>query len=182
MPLFAGTVDDGSPQGEVSVKAAAAFGSPTIWLHDEMNSGRSYSAAWARGIPAIYAESGGGGALRQSDLDAYVAGVLSVMAYLGMIGPALSAPRPERVIRGGNGLVVEVSVDGWVLPLVSEGAVVAVGEPLAEVLDADGARCGDLHAPAEGTVMMVRHRAAVHSGDMIAVIAPRSLPFGSPVS
>jgi len=181
MPLFVGAIDDGSPQGSASVAAAVAFGAPILWLHGTMNPGRSLSAAWARAIPAVYAESGGGGALRHGDLDAYVGGMLSLLAHLGMRAPApVRASPPERVIRGGDGNVdlgLSVPADGFVIPLLDAGATVTAGDPLVDLLGTDGASSGALRAAGDGTVMMIRHRATVRAGETVAMIAPLSLPF-----
>ncbi|MDX3000828.1 M14 family metallopeptidase [Kribbella solani] len=82
MPLFCGVGPD-----ERGLRAARAFGAPTIWLHDTWPPGRSLTAAKERGIPAIYAECGGGGGVRSADLDAYVTGVLAVLSDLDMLPP-----------------------------------------------------------------------------------------------
>lgn len=182
MPLFAGAVADGSPQARTSLLAANAFGAPLTWLHNTMNPGRSISAAWERGIPAIYAETGGGGRLRASDVDAYVTGFFGVMAHLKMIlGPFRPASvTPRMLVRGGTGNVdigVTAGSGGWCVPLVKVGQVVEKGGAIAKLLDADGRVCSWIAAPDTGLVMMLRHRAEICEGDLVVMLGPSPQPF-----
>ena len=59
------------------------------------------SAAADHGVPSVYVESGGGGNLRQADLDAYVEGTLRVMRMLGMVDEAPAGSFPARAGRNG---------------------------------------------------------------------------------
>lgn len=177
MPLFCGAVSDGSRQGAVSVSMAKAFGAPLTWLHESMNPGRSISAAWESGIPAIYAETGGGGSLRADDVEAYTAGVLNVMSHMEMISGSMQLPsqQPRYVLAGGAGNVDEgitAPITGWCISIVNPGEVVGAGSPLARILDERGRHYCWVKAPSSACVMMIRHRAAIEAGDLVAMLGP----------
>jgi predicted deacylase len=178
MPLFAGALASGR-RGAQSAAAAAAFGAPLVWLHDALGPGRSLSAAAALGIGAVYVESGGGGNLRGADLDRYVAGLLRVMAQLGMLDAEEAGvhtpPSSSATVRGENGDIdagTRSTVDGWCVARAEVGQAVAAGGVIAELLEQDGSHHAFVRAQRPGTVAMLRHRAAIRSGDLVCVLAP----------
>jgi predicted deacylase len=182
MPLFAGALASATPHGSASAAAAIAFGAPITWLHDAVGPGRSISAADALGIPSLYVESGGTGRLHGSDIDAYVDGVLRVMEHVGMLAPDVDRPAPHssKVLRGGAGDLDHGAVsplDGWCVPRVAPGQDVSAHEPLAEVIDENASGGRLVRAPHAGTVMLIRHRADVRTGELIAMLGP---PTSSP--
>ena len=68
------------------------FGAPLGWQHAVMNPGRSLSAALDLGIPAIYVEGGGGGALARAEVtDLRRRASLDVLADYGIIAPRRAA-------------------------------------------------------------------------------------------
>jgi uncharacterized protein len=176
MPFFAGAVDDGSPTGQMSAAAARAFGAPLAWLHDAMNPGRTLSAAWERGVPAIYVESGGGGALRRADIDAYIDGVLAVMAHLGMIPRNSAGRRVARAeLRGGTGDVdwgLTAPVDACLIPQVRPGDPVSRGQVIAQLWAANDDEPRLVESPCDGTAMMIRWRSQIRSGEVVAMLGP----------
>ena len=186
MPLFAGAYHGGGETGRRSAAAASAFGAPIVWLHDKLNPGRSMSAAADHGVPSVYVESGGGGNLRQADLDAYVEGTLRVMRMLGMVdeAPAGSFPaprRPEWLVDGASGDIDEglvAAFDGWLIPRASVGDQIEEGAPLAEVVSRDGSHAESITADRCGTVLMIRRTARIDAGSLVALVGPRLLPFG----
>jgi predicted deacylase len=168
MPLFCGVAPDG-------LRAAAAFGAPMIWLHESWPSGRSLAAAQVRGIPGMYVECGGGGGIRQADLDAYVTGVLSVMAELGMMpalprGAALPAPR---WVRGSGDLDAGVrsSRAGLFAATAVAGELVPEGGEVGRLFGCQGQLLEVVRAPHEGVLMFLRRRARITSGDVLFVQA-----------
>jgi len=169
MPFFAGYC---LPDGEAP---AHAFGAPLVWAHEGVNPGRSLAAAADHGVAAIYVEGSGGAALRKSEVDGYVDGVLRVLASLGMTAaPAAPAP-PSRVVHGGDGDVdssVAASVDGWCVTAVSAGDTVSAGDPVADIVDAEGRVAERIAAPHDGVVMMLRRTAAVTAGTGIVMLGP----------
>ena len=168
MPFFAGYSD---PKG---APAAHTFGAPLVWAHDTLNPGRSLTTASELGVPSIYVEGGGGGALRRWELHGYRDGVLRVLASLGM----LTFPEktgPQRILRGGDGDVdssVAASVTGWCVTAVRAADAVRRGELIAEVIGSDGGVRQEVVAPHDGTVMMLRRRAQVVPGDGIVMLGP----------
>ena len=178
MPLFAGALASGA-QGPESVATARALGLPLVWEHDAIGPGRTLSAADALGIPAVYVECGGRGAVRGGDLDACVAGLLRVLARLGMVDAAAagvaSVPPPPLTLAGDDGDVdagIVSPVDGWCVVRREAGEPVAAGEVVAELLEQDGSVHCEVRAPRDGTVAMVRHRAAIAAGELVCMIGP----------
>lgn len=170
MPLFCGYLESASTS-ERSRRAALAFGAPIVWKHDETPEGRSLSIAASWAIPAIYAECGGGGAIRKESLDAYVSGVLSVMADLEMIAPTheCSGPAPQHVSSGQGDLdrATKTDHDGFFVSATRAGALVEEGQEIGSLYSYDGDLITQYLAPADEVIMFLRRQARVHSGDTI---------------
>jgi predicted deacylase len=169
MPFFAGFSD---PAGSA---AAQAFGAPLIWAHDTLNPGRSLTTASSFGVSSIYVEGGGGGALRRSELHGYRDGVLRVLNLLGMHPSLPESPGPQRIMRGGDGDVdssVSANARGWCVTAVRAGDEVRQGDLVAEIIDVNALTVQQIHAPHDGTVMMLRRRAEVEPGDGIVMLGP----------
>lgn len=185
MPPFVGAVVDGTAQGAASARVAAAFQAPIIWLHETMNPGRSISAAWELEMPAVYAETGGGGGVEARSLDAYVAGVLGVMEHMGMLRRpprGFEEGRPT-VLYGGNGNVdagPESPIDGWCIPMAGPGEFIPTGGRIAELLSVAGVHHSWVTAPTPVTLMMIRHTASIRRGDLVAMLGPA--PGHSPLT
>lgn len=204
MPCFCGFLAGGDAAVAARARAAAAaFAAPLTWAHDEIGPGRSLSAAATLGIPAIYAEAGGGGEVRGAELDAFVAGTLRVLTSLGMLAtpgtpgtPATAgaisgsdrprdcvslAPPAERgFIRGGDGDLdasLTAAADGVFVTRTSAGAHVRAGDPLGELWDGD--RRAAIVSPRDGIVMFLRRDARVSTGDALALIAPAPQPLAA---
>ncbi len=192
MPLFCGFLAGGDSAVAARSRAAAeAFAAPLTWAHDAIGPGRSLSAAATLGIPAIYAEAGGGGEVRGAELDAFVAGTLRVLAMLGVVdaAPAPAAisgsdrpgdrgsarpPVARGLIRGGDGDLdasLTASADGVFVTRTSAGAHVRAGDLLGEMWD-DDARRAAIVSPRDGIVIFLRREARVSAGDALAMIAP----------
>jgi predicted deacylase len=92
MPFFCGFTATPGALGDQARRGALAFGAPLVWAHDPPPPpGRTVSAAYERGIPSVYVEGAGGGRLRSDEVDAYVAGVLAILAELGLCEPHRAA-------------------------------------------------------------------------------------------
>jgi len=173
MALLAG-YSEGS--GELSRRARAAveaFAAPVLWEHPAVSPGRSLSAAAALGVPSLYVEGRGGGQVRQDDLDTYVAGVLRVLEHLGMLDDA-PPPAAEPVWVTGDGDTdggVQAAVSGYLVTAVDVGDHVGAGEPLGQVVDADGQTLATVPSPQDGIVMLLRRNAEVDPGDTLAIVA-----------
>ena len=179
MPFFVGAVDDGSPVGHRSAAAARAFPAPLVWLHDAMNPGRSLSAALEHGIPSIYVESGGGGALSEADVDAYANGVLALMAHLGMTPGGDVTPGTERAeLRGGTGdtdAALTAPTDGLLVPCVRAGDAVSRGGVIARMWAPGSEEPRLVESPHDGTVMMIRWRSQISTGELVAMFGPEKI-------
>ena len=117
MPLFVGCLGGDDDVAQRSIAAATTFGAPLGWLHEEMQPGRSTSAALALGIPVIYAEGGGGGALRGGEVTCYVEGVERILSTLGNLAAPATASGPTTWLVGGDG-----DVDASTTPPSTAGA------------------------------------------------------------
>jgi predicted deacylase len=182
MPLFAGAFNGGGETGRRSTDAAIAFGAPIVWLHDELNPGRSISAAADLGVASVYVESGGGGGLQPTVLDAYVDGMLRIMRLLEMVDDAPRTGETAWFVDGANGDVDEGLVapfDGWLVPHAIVGDQVEHGAPLAELISRDGSLSEPVAADRSGTVLMLRRTARIDAGALVALVGPRLRPLGS---
>jgi predicted deacylase len=171
MPLFCGATRD----QEDAVRAAVAFGAPTIWLHDSWPPGRSLTAAMECGVPAIYAECGGGGGVRLADLDAYVSGVLSVMAELGMLSESSRTRSSPRWVSGSGDLDAGVrsSYAGLFVVSATAGEVVPEDGEVGRLYGYRGELLEVMRAARSGVVMFLRRQAQVRPGDVLFVVATR---------
>lgn len=167
MPLFCGVGPD-----ERGLRAARAFGAPTIWLHDTWPPGRSLTAAKERGIPAIYAECGGGGGVRSADLDAYVTGVLAVLSDLDMLPPR-GEPVVPRWVRGSGDLDAGVTSTraGLFSTTAAAGDLVPAGGEVGRLYGYDGRLLEVIRAARAGVLMFLRRQARVMPGDVLFVSA-----------
>ena len=175
MPLFVGCAGGDDEVSQRAVAAATVFGAPLGWEHAVMNPGRSLSAALDLGLPGIYVEGSGGGALARAELTTYVDGVLDVLAHYGILGPRPTRPPTSRWVVGGDGDVdasVATSTDGWCVTAVNAGDAVAEGDLIAEIIDADATVVERVVAPRPSTVMMLRRHAQVAAGDGIVMFGP----------
>jgi predicted deacylase len=179
MPLFCGYVTINDATAAKAADAARVFGCPLVWAHDVASPGRSLSVAHDLNIPAIYVESRGGGQVRHDELEAYVAGVLRVMDWMGMIDDHHPAPVEQEFIPGGHGNVdsgLVASTDGLLVTLVSAGDRVSANASLLHIYGHDGSLHSVLRAPHDGIVMLVRRTVNVRAGETICLLAPLPKP------
>ena len=183
MPVFAGYVENlaTSPQSRA---AASAFDAPITWQHEGTGPGRSLSAAADLGVPAIYVEGSGGGALVGTDLDLYVRGLTRLLTHLGMVEEAHDPPGQGTWLRGDDGDVdssLAATVAGHCVTRSVAGQVVTAGQVIAEIIDDDARVVQQILNPRQGsaTVMMIRRTAAVLPGDAIAMLGPVPTPTAS---
>lgn len=181
MPLMVGLCADTSASTG-SQRLAEAFAAPLTWIHPYCAPGRSLSVAADLGIPAIYAESSGGGSVRAHELDVYVSGVLNVMVQLDMLpesylhaGHHRSGPRPAttRVVRGAGDLDqgAQASHHGLFVTAVAAGDTVTAGAQLGRFYNYSGELLHSVDAPSDGVVMFLRRRARTAAGDVLFVLA-----------
>ncbi len=173
MPLFCGFIrDTGDADG--SRRAAVAFGAPLIWAHSGAPPGRSLSVAAELGIPAIYAECGGGGGIRGDHLDAYTRGVLAVLAEFGLLPANEALPASTSWVYDGGGDLdagVLSAHDGFFVSSVDAGERVAAGTEIGRLHGYDGALLETLTAPSPGMVVFLRRKARTRTGEVLFSLA-----------
>lgn len=174
--LFCGYFELGTSYSRESARIARAFGTPVVWAHTQVTEGRTISAALELGVPAIYAECGGGGEVRASDAAAYVNGTINVLATLGVLKaePSRNAELSLITDSGGDtddGIVSPES--GTMITHVAAGDLVKRGDLLCEVCDERGRVVAALRSRCDGIAVFVRRKARIEKGQMIAVIASR---------
>ncbi len=166
--------------GRVARGAAEAFGVGVVWAHphDPSATGRTVSEASARGIPWLYTEAPGSGRVRPSDLDAFKAGVLNTMGYLGLLehspGPS---PIPHYLYGSGNlDRPLKTAVGGYFVSQVDLLERVSAGQFLGAVLDPSGAVLQSFHADRDGVVAMIRGLPRVQPGDGVFLVTGEMEP------
>ncbi|RIK72173.1 MAG: succinylglutamate desuccinylase [Planctomycetota bacterium] len=167
---------------DVQRAMAAAFNLPFVWGTTPQLEGRSLSVARDAGVPAIYAEHGGGGGFDRAVVDDYRQGCLNVMRRLGLLeGSVAPNPAQQRIedARPESGhLQVRhpAPADGLFLPSVALGQVVREGEPLGAVLHVSSGRRVNVCAECTGFVAMLRAAPRVEQGMGLAVVIEGSPP------
>lgn len=180
MPGFCGYPAYLSYGGHSCRRLAEQTGFPTVWEHRHIQPGRSISAAQDMGIPWLYFESGGGGALIKSELDAAAGAALAVLAAIGVAehdGPAAVAPTERLYVTEGDGDVdsgLTFTKGGLFIAHVRAGDQTGASDPLGEVVTLDGEHAEWIRSPCRGRVMMIRHTCFVEPGDLAALVAPAS--------
>jgi predicted deacylase len=188
MPLFVGCLDDGSPSSMEAVRLARGFGLKLLWTHPSLGPGRTLTVAQERGIPALYVESPVGGVLDDGFVDAYVAGVRSVLEGLGLLETddgaggrgAGTRPRPEPELwLHGNGDTDTFSSTGTAGLFDRSVALldpVRRGQVVGRVLDPLGTVLEEVRAPATGFVTTLQRSARVERGQPVVAVTPRRPP------
>ncbi len=186
MPLMVGWTDDGCPTCVTSGRMAEAFAAPVLWRHPgAVPPGRTLSAAHAAGIPSIYAEAAGGGALTPAHVDAYVAGMLRVLGAAGSLAGTepgedadlaagrTTGPGPLRVAGEGDldQPAMVAPFDGVCQMAVTVLDRVTAGQVVAAVTDPFTGVRAEVTATAPGVVMLARRGARVARGDNLVVLA-----------
>ncbi|MBO9618321.1 MAG: succinylglutamate desuccinylase/aspartoacylase family protein [Niabella sp.] len=152
---------------------AAAFNLPLIWGTDARPEGRTLSVARDSGIPAIYAEYGGGNEVRGSIVDAYVKGCLGVLAHLNMLKADVFNNSNSEVVyqveddQPDSGFLqgkMLSAAEGIFIPRVKVGAMVEKGEEWGTVFDPVDGRAHPVFAEASGLVLFVRKYPTVAVG------------------
>ena len=176
MPLLVGWTDDGCAACAAGGSAAEAFAAPVLWRHPgAVVAGRTLSAAHDAGIPSIYAEAAGGGTVTATHVDAYVAGILRVLAALGVLGEPVSIPvdPPRRLVSEGDLDVPQMVApfDGVCEVFVAPLDSVVAGQLVATVTDPLSGVTAEVLAAAPGVVVLARRGARVRRSENLVVLA-----------
>lgn len=156
---------------------AQAFGMPLSWGTSAELNGRTLSVARDAGIPAIYAEFGGGG-FNPAVIDAYINACKGVLAERGAIDehvtPLCAVPETIEDSRDQSG-VLQVQhpspVDGYFNPIAPLGKRTKIDDEIGFVEDERGGRRIPVRAAESGVLVMLREWRYVVAGDALAAIA-----------
>lgn len=157
---------------------AKAFNVPIVWGTSPRLEGRSLSVARDAGVPAIYAEYGGGGGMNAAAIEAYVAGCLHVARWLNIINGPSAETRVKHVVEddrdqsGHLQIQHPAPVDGIFMPKATLGQFVRRGQPLGIVTDIWGERVMEVPAAEDGIVLFLRVPPPVSAGDCLGGILP----------
>jgi predicted deacylase len=173
IPFLTGYIDDGRDRNGLGARAAAAFGADFIWRHETRVPGRTISGIDA----AIYTEAPLPGPTDPAFVERYHDGVLRVLAALLMVDAAGVLPTPPRpalrIVSGGNvdTDLQNSSTAGLFIHKTRAGDEVARGQLLGEIIDIEGRVLEQLHAPADGWVVVLKRRPHVRPGDPVVGVA-----------
>ncbi|HUY49433.1 MAG TPA: M14 family metallopeptidase [Streptosporangiaceae bacterium] len=157
---------------------AERTGFPMVWGHQQIQPGRTISTAQDMGIPWLYFESGGGGALFKPELDAAAGAALAVLAAIGVVdhagAPAVAGTDTYHVTEGDGDVDSGLTFTerGLFIAHVRAGEETDVGDALGEVVTPEGDHAEWIRSPCRGRVMMIRHSCFVEPGDLAGMVAP----------
>lgn len=157
-------------------RMARAFGLPVIWGTNPDLEGRSLSVARDAGVPALYAEHGGGGGSREEGVRDYVRGCLNVMKELGMLegnpegGMGAEIVEDDRPESGHLQIQHPAPCDGYFRTAMELGDSIQTGETLGWIVDPPGNILATVKAQQTGKVLMLAACPIVERGDALGVI------------
>lgn len=149
---------------------AEVFGAP-LSLHARVRDGSLREAAVRKGVTTLLFEGGQAWRFEEHPIEVGTAGVLRVMAHLGMIGTSDTEPAGRtRLLRSSRWLRAPRS--GVARLLVELGQVVTARQPIAVVADAYGSTERILRATGDAVVIARLEQPVVHRGDALVHLAP----------
>jgi predicted deacylase len=158
---------------EAGRQMALAFGLDHIVIDRERPADPDHTlytsnTAVRRGKPSITVESGGMGVTDEPSIRALEAGVLSVMAHLGMLeAPSVRVERPLWVDRA---LVITSPATGVWHPVVDKMQNVTTGTLLGRITDPFGHTLHEVRAPFAGEMLYVVATPPVSEGEPLAFV------------
>lgn len=177
-PLVGYMLHDDAAVLERQRNMARAFNLPIVWGTSSRLEGRSLSVARDAGVPAVYAEYGGGGGCEQAGVTAYVEGCLNVATRLGMVDRPEWESRVRFVVEDHRDESGHLQVQypspsaGFFEPGVTLGTMVAAGDVLGQVVDELGNGVVGVRAEEAGLILLLRSFPRVERGDTLAVVLP----------
>jgi predicted deacylase len=133
----------------------------------------------ARGIPFLYAEVPGGGAVDPGHAALYSNGILNLLRHLEILPRGELRRVPVEGVLLGDGNVDEslsAARSGFLVSDVLLLQRVQMGERLGVLLDLHGCELEHYTAPRQGVVAMLRACPVVHAGDPLFLIAETREP------
>jgi predicted deacylase len=161
---------------ETQRRMALAFNLPFVWGTAGNLDGRSLSVARDANVPAIYCEYLGAATCDPVGADAYLEGVLNVMAEFGMIKKSSPPNRVQHIVEDatpGSGhmqVCHPAPATGYFESAVRLGDSIEVGQPIGNVVDMTGERHA-VNADKTGIVLVIRTFPRVFKGQSVGVIA-----------
>lgn len=155
---------------------ARAFNLPVAWGTSAHLDGRSLSAARDHGVPAIYAEWGGGSGCDPEAVEGYTTGCLSVLSELGMLNisveqkPILHHIEDDRKDSGHLQLQNHATVSGFFEPSVQLMDQVQTGDVLGSICSVTGEEVTNVIASQTGVILGLRTLPYVEKDEWLAVI------------
>jgi len=135
------------------------------------------SAAARAGVPAVIAEAGGCGQLREEDVAMLVAGVRNALRVLEMLPGEIEPPaREQRVIGAFDWLRCREA--GWWEAEVRVGDEVAGGTLLGRVKNLWGDVQEEIRAPRDGVLLFLTTSAAVADDGLLLGLGAELAPLG----
>jgi len=125
-------------------------------------------------------EGGAGNRLSEGVGDEMTAGVMNVLASLGVVDEQAvpvhwAAIHRPRVVTDAEVLRVRTELGGVFMPSVQAGALVARSQPLGTVVDPVHATVLQrVEAPVAGLVLAIREQPSVHPGSLLARVVAES--------
>lgn len=158
---------------------AACFDSFWCWAGPFLP-GRTLSAAYARGIPAIYVECQGKGGVAPEDLRALDRGLRALLRQIGNLplprGGIKLKPQKFRATKDTDEAHLQVHHpaphSGLFVPEAALGAWVKRGQRLGRVQPLNTTDFTAIHAESSGRVVMRRLQRSVMKGDALYTLAP----------
>ncbi|QDT91443.1 succinylglutamate desuccinylase/aspartoacylase family protein [Gimesia algae] len=157
-------------------RMALALNLPVAWGTSANLDGRSLSAARDLGVPAIYAEWGGGSGCNQAAVTGYTSGCLSVMTELQMLEysierkPVLHHIEDDRSESGHLQLQNNAPETGFFEPAVNLMDLVQAGDPLGTITSVTGDQVTTVSAKQTGVILGLRTLPYVEQNEWLAVI------------
>jgi hypothetical protein len=165
-----------SPGEPRALDLAQAFAAP-VTLTSRVRDGSLRATARALNRPVILYEAGEGLRLDEASVRMGVAGILRVMAHLGMLA-ATAAPRARApTLHCGSSEWLRAPAAGLLQLQADLGARVAAGQVLATISDPFGETEAELAATRAGIIVGRAHLPLVNEGDALFHLA--DLPAGS---
>lgn len=152
-----------------TLRCAAAFGAP-VMLHAKAPTGSLRGVATRRGIPLVMYEAGEPMRFNPEAIRPGVAGVLRVMAELGMISRR-NAPRPQRSTVANRSKWLRAPQSGVLYLRTRLGRRVVGGRTLGTISDPLGESTVPFRAPFDGVIIGQTNNPLVHKGDAILHLA-----------
>jgi predicted deacylase len=164
-----------SPGQPMALELAHAFAAP-VTLTSRVRDGSLRATARALGKTVILYEAGEGLRVDEASVRSGLAGILRVMAHLGMI-PAGASPRARAAtLHCGGSDWLRAPAAGLLQLRADLGETVVAGQVLASISDPFGETEVDLVTPKAGIILGRAHLPLVNEGDALFHLA--NLPEG----